>query len=198
MNLPNRLTVARFLLAVLFVVLMAIPQVGTYIAAYAVFVVGTLTDYYDGKIARERNLVTNFGKLFDPLADKVFLTACFVVLMKRDDLWIPAWTVVVVLAREFLITGARSLAASEGVVIGANVWGKTKAVVQMIYIFTFLFLVILGKILAVWFGDFVANRYRPVLWHASCWCMVFVALFTLYSGIQFARINWRSLQLREP
>jgi len=198
MNLPNQLTVARFLLAVLFVVLMAVPHVGMYIAAYAVFVVGTVTDYYDGKIARERNLVTNFGKLFDPLADKVFLTACFVVLMKRDELWIPAWTVVVVLAREFLITGARSLAASEGVVIGANVWGKTKAIVQMVYIYTFLFFVILGKLLGVWSAHFVATLYRPVLWYASCWAMVFVALFTLYSGVQFARINWQALRLKEP
>ncbi len=112
MNLPNRLTVARLIMVPLFVLLMVFDDFFAYLAANIVFLIASLTDYFDGKIARERNLVTNFGKLMDPLADKVLIAAAFVMLMGVPVLNIPPWAIVAILAREFLVTGARSMAAN--------------------------------------------------------------------------------------
>ena len=138
MNLPNKLTVARCFMALIFVGLMSFENAFCYLAAYFLFVAAAITDYYDGKIARERNLVTNFGKLLDPVADKVLMVAALIMLMTIPDLRIPGWTIVLILGREFLVTGARSLAAAEGAVIAANKWGKTKTVLQMVYVSAFL------------------------------------------------------------
>ncbi len=193
MNLPNRLTLARVIMAPVFVVLMSFDMVSLYILAYAVFTAAIVTDYYDGKIARERNLVSNFGKLWDPVADKVIMTAAFVMMMPIAELWIPAWTVVAILAREFIVTGARSYAASDGQVIAANQWGKAKTVIQMVYIMVFLFLVVVGRILGNWMPEFAEEYFLPALRYTSRLTIVAVALFTLYTGLQFARMNWQSL-----
>jgi len=189
MNLANRLTLARMLMVPLFVVLMSFPRTIFLVLAYAVFTAATVTDYYDGKIARSRNEVTSFGKLLDPVADKMLLSAAFVMLMELDVLWIPGWTVVVILAREFLITGARSLAASSGEVIGANRYGKTKAILQMVYVFVFLFLAIASDILHAYWPRY-AGPYDSVVLHGSLAAIVGVAVYTSYSGVQFARHNW--------
>lgn len=193
MTLPNKLTLARVVMVPVFMALLSFPSIVTVGIAYVVFVVATITDYYDGKIARERNLITNFGKLLDPVADKVLIAAAFVMLMRLDQLIIPGWTVVVILAREFLVTGARSLAASEGTVIGANIWGKTKAVAQMIYVYVFLFFVFVELVLSVYAPGLLDGRLLPVYRHvlsiASLWAMVFVALLTVYSGVKFATAN---------
>lgn len=187
-------------MALAFVALTSLPYVSVHVAAYVLFTAAVLTDYYDGKIARARNLVTNFGKLLDPVADKVLLLGAFVMLMRFPPLQIPAWTVVVILAREFLITGARSLAASSGVVIPANIWGKTKAVLQMVYVFVFLFLAIASQALQAYAADTswaptVLPAFRRFVEVSSLWAMIFVAVFTIYSGIQFMRANWRVLDL---
>ena len=202
MNLPNQLTIARLVMALAFVGLMSFPSLSTYLIAYVVFIVATITDYYDGKIARERNLVTNFGKLLDPVADKVLLVGALVMLMQVPGLRVPSWCVVAIIAREFLVTGARSLAASEGVVIPANVWGKTKAVIQMVYVFVFLALAIIGDLFdslgafldAEWWVSFLRFYHRAVT-IGSFWAIIFVALFTIYAGLQFMRINWRAMNL---
>jgi len=204
MNLPNKLTVARLMMAFAFVALMSFPSLVTYLIAYVVFVAATITDYYDGKIARERNLVTNFGKLLDPVADKVLLSGALVMLMQAPGLHIPAWTVVAIVAREFLVTGARSLAASQGVVIPASIWGKTKAVIQMVYVFVFLALVIIGDVLEAlsravgisWWGSFLAYYHKGVA-VGSFWAIIFVAVFTIYAGLQFMRGNWNAMDLGE-
>lgn len=201
MNLPNKLTLIRFVMAFIFVALMAAEQFSCSVIAYLVFTVATITDYYDGKIARARNLVTNFGKLLDPVADKVLIMGAFVVLMENHRLQIPGWTIVVILGREFLITGARSLAAVSGAVIGANIWGKTKAVVQMVYVFVFLFFALVAEGLdqaghaGVTWAAKGSAYYGPLLLQTSWWAMVAVALFTVYSGVQFMRSNWRALNL---
>lgn len=196
MNLPNRLTVVRLLLVPLFVVLLSVESIATYTAGYVVFLVASFTDYLDGHIARERGLITNFGKLMDPLADKVLMAAAFVMLMKIPSLNIPGWTIVAILAREFLVTGARSMAASspEGLVIAANRWGKIKTVLQMTYIYTFLFLAIAGLALERWAPDY-SGRFETVLDWASLAGIVLVAGFTLYTGLQFAQANWKALRL---
>ncbi len=194
MNLPNRLTIARLVLVPVFVVLMSIDHVATYALAYITFTAASLTDYYDGKIARRRGMITAFGKLIDPLADKVLMAAAFVMAMKVPGLNVPGWTIVAILAREFLVTGARSLAASDGTVIAASSWGKAKTVIQMVYIYAFLFFVIVARILSDIVPDWTDTIGR-ILSIASLWAIVFVALFTVYTGIEFARTNWRTLKL---
>ncbi len=194
MNLANQLTTARMAMVPVFVVLMATNHVAGFLAAYVVFTVATITDYYDGKIARARNQITNFGKLLDPVADKVLLTAAFVTMMEVPELRVPAWTVVVILAREFLITGARSLAASGGIVIAANRYGKTKAVLQMVYVFVFLLLVVVERGLVL-YAPAAGELFGKILAPASLAAIVIVALYTVYSGVQFARLNWRALSL---
>ena len=202
MNLPNQLTIARLVMALVFVGLMSFPSLSTYLIAYVVFILATITDYYDGKIARERNLVTNFGKLLDPVADKVLLVGALVMLMQVPGLRVPSWCVVAIIAREFLVTGARSLAASEGVVIPANVWGKTKAVIQMVYVFVFLALAIIGDLFdslaaffdAEWWVSFL-RFYHGAVTIGSFWAIIFVALFTIYAGLQFMRVNWSAMNL---
>lgn len=158
------------------------------VVGYFLFVAAAITDYYDGKIARERNLITNFGKLLDPVADKILVSAAFIMMMTLPELVIPPWTIIVVLAREFFVTGARSLAASEGAVIQANESGKTKAVLQMVYIFVFLFLAILGRVLE-WIGFALIDLYVDLVRLTSFWAIIFVAIYTVYSGVNFLWIN---------
>ena len=202
MNLPNMLTLGRCVLAAIFVVLMSFDNVLCYLVAYAMFSVAAITDYYDGKIAREQNLVTNFGKLLDPIADKILMLAGFIMLMHVPDLFIPGWTVVAILAREFLITGARSLAASEGVVLPANNYGKAKTAIQMTYVFIILALVILLRIalalpsLEQMLADKV-DVLQATLQYLSLGGIILVAAYTLYSGIQFTWVNWNALKLHQ-
>jgi len=133
MNLPNQLTIARLGLTVLFVAAAYSGLEWRFTAAMVVFGVASLTDYLDGLIARRRGLVTSFGKLMDPLADKVLMAAAFVVLMDKDSSTMPAWLVIVVLAREFLVTGLRLVASSQGVILAADWLGKQKTIWQMIF-----------------------------------------------------------------
>jgi len=200
MNLPNMLTVARCILAAVFVLLMSFDNVICYLVAYAMFAAAAITDYYDGKLAREWNLVTNFGKLLDPVADKILMVAGFVMLMRVPDLNIPGWTVVAILAREFLITGARSLAASEGVVLPANIYGKAKTAIQMTYVFVILAAVILLRLalmIPAWQERLPAELPAYCLRGASLVGIVLVAAYTIYSGIQFAWVNWNALKLHQ-
>jgi CDP-diacylglycerol--glycerol-3-phosphate 3-phosphatidyltransferase len=194
------LTLVRCLLAAIFVVLMSFDNVICYLVAYAMFAAAAITDYYDGKIARERNLITNFGKLLDPIADKILMVAGFIMLMRVPDLNIPGWTVVAILAREFLITGARSLAASEGVVLPANNYGKAKTAIQMSYVFVVLAAVILLRIASdipalqeILPADLTAYYLRGV----SLVGIILVAAYTIYSGIQFTWENWNALKLHQ-
>ncbi len=139
MNLPNQLTVARLVLTMLFVAVLSLETPYAHTAALALFVIASITDYLDGKIARERNLITNFGKLMDPLADKVLVSAAFVMLCAAG--LFPAWILVVILAREFLVTGLRLVASSQGAVLAADALGKWKTITQMvtaIYLLLFL------------------------------------------------------------
>ena len=127
MNLPNKLTLGRVLAVPFFI---AAYMFGYYIIALILFLAASLTDMMDGKIARSRGLVTNFGKIMDPLADKILVYSAF-CLMVADDT-VPAWVIIVILAREFTVSGIRTVAASEGIVIAAAMSGKIKTVLQMI------------------------------------------------------------------
>jgi len=196
MNVPNRLTVVRLALVPVFVALLSFESLPTYVAGYLVFVAAAVTDWLDGRIARGRNLVTNFGKLMDPLADKVLMASAFVMMMRVPVLWVPGWTVVAILAREFLVTGARSMAASSpgGAVIAASMWGKVKTVLQMAYVCVFLFLATVALGIEAWSPEYAETYLEGLRW-SSLAGIVFVALFTLYTGVQFAQTNWKSLHL---
>ncbi|MDR1272715.1 MAG: CDP-diacylglycerol--glycerol-3-phosphate 3-phosphatidyltransferase [Clostridiales Family XIII bacterium] len=169
MNLPNKLTVLRVLLVPVFI---ALFYYGQYFLANAVFVAASLTDMLDGKIARSRNLITNFGKLMDPLADKILTTSAFVCFVAESVM--PAWMLIVILAREFAVTGLRGVAAAEGKVIAADMTGKIKTVLQMAAIIVILAALAIpgfNYAWAVWFAG------RGVLWAA-------VAM-TIISGVQY-------------
>lgn len=146
MNLPNKLTVFRVILIVPFVLflmgsfrewswcmkLFGGAKVSAEFAALAIFVAASLTDLLDGKIARKYNLVTNFGKFMDPLADKLLVCAAMIVLVEMGR--IPSWVVLIIISREFIISGFRLIASDNGVVIAASYWGKFKTTFQMVMI----------------------------------------------------------------
>ena len=153
MNLPNKLTIMRVILIPFFVFFLLspyFPAYGNYIAV-AIFIVASLTDMLDGKIARKYNLVTNFGKFMDPLADKLLVCSAMICLIELDGL--AAWIVIVIIAREFIISGFRLVASDNGVVIAASYWGKFKRTFQMLMVIVLIldiqmpFFQILGTVL---------------------------------------------------
>ena len=134
MNTPNKLTVARMIIVPFLVVFLLTGWGGDanrYISL-ALFVVASVTDWFDGYLARKNNLVTNFGKFMDPLADKLLVCSAMICMIELNRL--PAWFVIIIIAREFIISGFRLIAAENGVVIAANYWGKFKTVSQMVMI----------------------------------------------------------------
>lgn len=147
MNTPNKLTVARMIMVPFLVIFMLTGwggEANRYIS-FGIFAVASITDWFDGYLARKNNLVTNFGKFMDPLADKLLVCSALICLIEMKRL--EAWVVIVIIAREFIISGFRLIAAENGVVIAANYWGKFKTVSQMIMII--LFILNLGGIWSV-------------------------------------------------
>ena len=140
MNLPNKLTIFRVILIVPFIILLLGGQAGwfgdntfvTDMIALAIFIIASLTDLIDGKIARKYNLITDFGKFMDPLADKLLVCSAMIALIEMNR--IPSWVVIIIIAREFIISGFRLIASDNGVVIAASYWGKFKTTFQMIMI----------------------------------------------------------------
>lgn len=138
MNLANRLTVLRVILIPFFLVsLYLLSEDYANIVAVSIFIVASLTDFLDGYIARSRNLVSNFGKFMDPLADKLLVTSALIYFVEVSI--IPAWVVIIIISREFAISGIRVLAAKENIVIAASWWGKIKTAVTMVMIIVILF-----------------------------------------------------------
>ena len=168
MNLPNKLTLARIIMVPFFI---AAFILGYYPVSLVLFCAASVTDYFDGKIARERNLVTNFGKIMDPLADKVLVYSAF-CLMVPDP--VPGWMLIIILAREFLVAGVRTVAASEGIVIAAAMSGKIKTVLQMVAV---CMLLIAPVINTSWF----LILGKIVLWAAL--------VMTVISGVQYVVDN---------
>ena len=137
MNLPNKLTIARVIMIPVFLVFLYLNNWGCekYIAV-GIFILASLTDLLDGKIARKYNLVTNFGKFMDPLADKLLVCSAMICLIELGLL--PAWIVIIIIAREFIISGFRLIASDNGVVIAASYWGKFKTTFQMLMVIVLL------------------------------------------------------------
>ena len=136
MNIANKLTMFRIFLIPIFMIFLIFDiEYGQFIAA-AVFIIAAITDYLDGYLARSLNLVTTFGKFMDPLADKLLVSAAFISLVEMGK--VSSWIAVIIIAREFVITGLRVLAASEGITIAASWWGKLKTISQMVAIILLL------------------------------------------------------------
>ena len=174
MNLPNKLTMARVILVPFFI---AAYLLGYYYVALVIFVVASFTDMLDGKIARKRNLITNFGKIMDPLADKVLVYSAFCLMI--PDL-LPGWMLIIILAREFTIAGMRTVAASEGTVIAAGMSGKIKTVLQMIAVpLGILYLGFAKSGFGI--ADVTYYAYEAFLWGAL--------VMTVYSGVEYVVKN---------
>jgi CDP-diacylglycerol---glycerol-3-phosphate 3-phosphatidyltransferase len=190
MNLPNRLTVARLFLTAGFVAAMTLGwrwqspnEAGWspilswswgYTIGLVLFIAASITDYFDGAIARKYNLITDFGKLMDPVADKVLMASAFICLIPEHA--IPAWAVIVIISREFLITGLRLLAAGKGKVLPADKLGKHKTAWQMVTVIYFLLLLSLSEFER-------AGVIHGLLWFAHAWKYGGAALITLALGL---------------
>jgi len=185
MNLPNKLTVSRFALTVVFLwaVLSRSPVNDT--LALVFFCAAGITDYLDGRIARRRGLITNFGILMDPLADKILVCSAFIVFVGRD--LFPAWMTIVIVARELAITGLRLLAASKQVVLAAEGYGKHKTTSQIVAIISVLTLVSYPE----WGGWAIAvfDSWVPWFTEAAKWVAV---ILTIVSGGLYL---WRNRQI---
>lgn len=186
LNLPNALSLFRIFLVPFLVVVLLTKFDGREIVALAIFLIATATDFLDGYLARLRGQITKLGTLLDPIADKLLISAAFISLVEME--LVPAWMVVVVVAREFAVTGLRSIAAAEGIVIPASGWGKAKMISQIT--------AISALILSERF-DWLALPSK-----AALWVVVAVAII---SGAEYflrflARIDWldRPLPPREP
>lgn len=187
MNLPNRLTVARFFLTLAFVAALSTHWRYGNTIALVLFIVGTVTDYADGKIARRYNMITDFGKLMDPLVDKIMISGAFICLIPQ----IPAWAVVVIISREFLITGLRLLAASKGIVLPAESIGKHKTGWQIATVIFFLLILSLRE----FDGVGLPAQFLDLSMHYAGNSLIAIALgLTLYSGVGYLWKNRSLLQ----
>ena len=132
MNLPNKITITRILMVPIFIWVLISGMENSRIIASFIFILASVTDFLDGYLARKYNLVSDFGKLMDPMADKILVASALIAMVQLGR--ISVWPVVIILAREFLITSFRSLAASKGLVISASIWGKIKTNTQIVAI----------------------------------------------------------------
>jgi CDP-diacylglycerol--glycerol-3-phosphate 3-phosphatidyltransferase len=194
MNVPNKLTISRFVLTFAFLAVIFAKRMFYETVALALFSVAGLTDYFDGKIARRDNLITNFGILMDPLADKIMVCSAFIAFVGCG--WVQAWMVVIIVARELAITGLRLLAASKNLVLAAERFGKHKTISQIVAIISLLVVHsyqqwgVVGKLFAV---DIIWGPW--VTWFAplSLWVAV---ILTFISGVIYLWRN-RSLYLMD-
>lgn len=176
MNLANKISIIRIFLIPVFIILIKIDY---QFVAGIVFIVACATDALDGYIARSRNQITNFGKLIDPLADKLLVITALLLFLESGV--VPLWTVIVILSREFIVTGLRTIAVSEGVVIAASIWGKYKTVFQMV------------AIILILFNNF-PFRYISFPFDMIVYNIAVVA--TIYSGIDYIVKNRKILNMK--
>lgn len=203
MNLPNKLTVLRGALIPFFLIFLLWGEMGLISTerrgvicvgrwlALAIFCLASLTDYADGVIARKRNLITNFGKLMDPLADKLLVMAAYVAFVELD--YFASWVVCVILGREFMVTGLRMLALEQGRVLQADRWGKNKTVAQLITaIATLLAISVRDTMIWLHWWDEKMILRRQMEWWMGWTIFVLVSIvvfFTIASGWRYFRAN---------
>lgn len=169
MNLANKITLARVFMIPIFIIVLISGLVASPVNRYIaliIFIVASLTDTLDGYIARSRNMVTNLGKFMDPLADKMLVISAMIALVQMGDL--KAWIVIIIVAREFIVTGFRLIAASENIVIAASWWGKLKTISQMLMVIFLL-----------------ANFKGAMFIAINDFLVVLAVVFTVISGVDY-------------
>ena len=191
MNLPNKLTLFRILLIPFFILFMSVDALPHWaLASLIIFAVASYSDHLDGKIARSMNLITNFGIFMDPFADKMLVTAAFILLVDKG--YVPAWIAIAIVGREFAVSGLRTIAANENNVIPASNLGKLKTVLQMAAIVLMLIRLTVETDASFTFlknlpGAAVMFAYLPEI-------AVYLAGFmTIYSGVDYFKKGWKSI-----
>lgn len=177
MNLANKITLARVFMIPIFVIVLISGLVASPVNRYIaliIFIIASLTDTLDGYIARSRNMVTNLGKFMDPLADKMLVISAMIALVQLGDL--KAWIVIIIVAREFIVTGFRLIAASENIVIAASWWGKLKTISQMLMVIFLL-----------------ANFKGAMFIAINNFLVVLAVVFTVISGVDYIVKNINAL-----
>ena len=183
MNLPNKITLSRICLIPIFVIILSLRHWATdktaliiNIVAAVIFAIASMTDGIDGYLARKNNEVTDFGKFLDPIADKLMVAAALICLVELQE--IPAWMAIIIIAREFIVTGLRIIAIQQGIVMAAEMTGKIKTVVQ-----------IMAVLIVFFFGNGSSLPFilgKSLGWYA----MLIATLFTIYSGYVYLSKNW--------
>ncbi|MFH1622117.1 MAG: CDP-diacylglycerol--glycerol-3-phosphate 3-phosphatidyltransferase [Candidatus Omnitrophota bacterium] len=185
MNISNKLTMSRLILAFVFMAFLFLPGLSSKIIAFVIFGIASLTDLFDGWLARRRNEITDLGKLLDPIADKVLVLAAFLSFVEMRLIW--AWMVVIIIIRELLITGLRILAMTKGKVLEAGISGKHKTVSQMFTIF-FILLVLIVKEIGVRQNFWTANIEN--ITHCGIIVLMFITVvLTVSSGFSYLWVN---------
>ncbi len=188
MNLPNKLTVLRMVMVPFFVLALLWPFPHHYLIALALFGIASYTDHLDGKLARKYHQITDFGKFMDPLADKILVISalvCFVSLGLCD-----VWLVLLIIAREFMVTSIRLVAAGKGTVIAANNWGKIKTVSQIVAICVILLLQYIGELGSLELIDFVNPDILILFWGIGEVFLAVATFFAVLSGLVYLKQNW--------
>lgn len=188
MNLPNRLTILRIFLTFVFIIFISLKGLSPKIIAFIIFIIASLTDYYDGYLARRNNQITDFGKLMDPVADKILILSAFLAFVQIQ--LISAWMVIVIFSREALITGLRIFALSKGRVLEAEAAGKHKTVSQMVAIFLIFVFIIFKETLLKFYSWGSSTDY---FFRISIFILMLTTVcLTVISGISYL---WRNRKL---
>lgn len=179
MNLANKITLFRVFMIPIYVIIMVLTQIpNNYIIAGIIFIIASISDFVDGQIARRCNMVTDFGKFVDPLADKLLVMSAMICFVEIN--FIPSWVVIVILAREFIVTGLRVLAASAGIVIAADKIGKLKTTTQMIALVLMHFCAL-----------------TPMIYNISLVLMYIALVLTIVSGANYLILNKNLFNVKE-
>lgn len=179
MNLANKITLFRVFMIPIYVIIMVLTQIpNNYIIAGIIFIIASISDFVDGQIARRCNMVTDFGKFVDPLADKLLVMSAMICFVEIN--FIPSWVVIVILAREFIVTGLRVLAASAGIVIAADKIGKLKTTTQMVALVLMHFCAL-----------------TPMIYNISLILMYIALVLTIVSGANYLILNKNLFNVKE-
>lgn len=197
-NIANQLTLLRLLLVPFFLIFTVIDNLYTRVLALIFFIAASLTDLYDGRIARKKGLVTTLGIFLDPLADKFLISSAFIAFVQIPEIYVPAWMVVLIIGREFLITGLRTLAVSRGRILAAQPAGKFKTTSQLVAIITILVILTVNSILGKWGPSWGWGRddgsgfysfVTTILISGPYWLTFVTTVLTIFSGYVYLRDN---------
>ena len=195
MNLANKLTISRILLVPFFIMFLELEGFWVSIFALIIFIIASITDLLDGQIARRNNTITSLGIFLDPLADKLLISAAFICFVDISYLNIPAWMVIAIISREFLITGLRTIAATKNVIIPADRSGKFKTTSQIVVIILVMLIIIVTEgfqefydVEPLMIAAFDGGSYKTlasVLKHTPYWSTLAAAALTIFSGLNY-------------